>query len=81
MRYTITPNEEDQCFDIRVQRGMNGQQICYQVATRDLLSWLQREVCSDHLYSVVLDTVAVDTPEPRYLATEPICLPANGATL
>ncbi len=67
MRFTITPNYAEQCFDIRIQRGINGKTETRQVVTKDLLAWLQREICEDTFGELVMDTQAVDTLEPRYL--------------
>lgn len=66
MTFKITPNEENQCFNVIVSspRGITA----HHVATADLFAWFHKIIVDCNCEVTVKSEVTPrDTPEPRYL--------------
>lgn len=66
MEFTITPNPDDQCFDIRIKT--KDHTSTHHATTADVLEWFRKLVVEcDCEIKVSAGLVPLDTPEPRYL--------------
>ena len=67
MKFTISPNDENQCFDIRIETR-DGRISAHHAKTADVLDWFRKLIVQyDAAVTITTDLVPLDTPEPRYL--------------